>query len=127
MSDQQSASSWAGIVNPQGSSCRPACLSRHQYVKLVRDQTVATWLTCHRRTSERFGGVSARINIDNAKCAIIRACLHEPMVRRVYAAYAEGRGFRLSSCSPSEWLGLNGCGARRHASVARARRTPAPH
>lgn len=35
--------------------------------------------------------------------------------------------FRLCSCSPRQWLDLNGYGARRRASVARARRTPAPH
>ena len=29
------------------------CFSRHQYVELVRDQTVATWLGCHRRGNLR--------------------------------------------------------------------------
>jgi len=28
------------------------CYSRHQYAELVRDQTVATWLSCHRRAFE---------------------------------------------------------------------------
>ena len=35
--------------------------SRHQYVEFVRDQTVATWLGCHRRAFETFGGVPSRI------------------------------------------------------------------
>lgn len=39
--------------------------SRHQYVEFVRDQTVATWLGCHRRAFEAFGGVPARVIIDN--------------------------------------------------------------
>lgn len=32
------------------------CWSRHQYVELVFDQTVETWLACHRRAFEWFGG-----------------------------------------------------------------------
>src|SRR6266849_2412312 len=52
--------------------------SRHQYAEFVRDQTVATWLGCHRRAFEWFGGTVARVTIDNAKCAITRACVYEP-------------------------------------------------
>ncbi len=37
--------------------------SRHQYVELVRDQKVATWLGCHRRAFEWFHGVPARVII----------------------------------------------------------------
>ena len=43
--------------------------SRHTYAELVVDQTVPTWLACHRRAFEFFGGVPARVVIDNAKCA----------------------------------------------------------
>jgi transposase len=78
------------------------CFSRHQYAELVRDQTVATWLACHRRAFEWFGGVPARIIIDNAKCAIVRACWHEPVVQRAYAACAEGYGFRIAACPPRD-------------------------
>lgn len=78
------------------------CFSRHQYAELVRDQSVATWLACHRRAFEWFGGVPARIIIDNAKCAIVRACLHEPVVQRAYAGCAEGYGFRISPCPPRD-------------------------
>lgn len=52
--------------------------SRHQYAECVRDQTVATWLGCHRRAFEWFGGVVERVTIDNAKCANTRACVYEP-------------------------------------------------
>ena len=41
--------------------------SRHQYVEFVWDQTVATWLGCHRRAFEWFGAVPARLIIDNPK------------------------------------------------------------
>jgi transposase len=31
--------------------------SRHQYAEVVRDQSVATWLACHRHAFEWFNGV----------------------------------------------------------------------
>lgn len=78
------------------------CFSRHMYVELVRDQTVETWLGCHRRAFEFFGGVPGKIIIDNAKCAIIKACRFEPTVQRAYAEYAQGYSFVISACPPRE-------------------------
>jgi transposase len=78
------------------------CHSRHQYAELIRHQDVETWLACHRRAFEWFGGVPQRIIIDNAKCAIVRACRRDPQVQRAYAEYAEGYGFRIDPCPPRE-------------------------
>ncbi len=76
--------------------------SRHQYVEFVWDQTVATWLGCHRRAFEWFGAVPARLIIDNAKCAITRACAKDPLVQRAYADCAEGYGFKIDACPPHD-------------------------
>lgn len=76
--------------------------SRHQYAELVPDQTIETWLACHRRAFEWFGGVPGRVIIDNPKCAITRACNTDPVVQRAYAQYAEGYGFRISPCPPRD-------------------------
>ena len=78
------------------------CWSRHQYVEFIWDQTVATWLGCHRRAFEWFGAVPERLIIDNPKCAITRACIHDPMVNRAYAECAEGYGFRIDPCPPAD-------------------------
>ena len=78
------------------------CWSRHQYAELVLDQSVATWLGCHRRAFEWFGGVPARVIIDNPKCAITRACHTDPTVQRAYAECAEGYGFKISPCPPRD-------------------------
>lgn len=78
------------------------CFSRHQYIEFVFDQTVATWLGCHRRAFEWFGRVPARLIIDNPKCAITRACTHDPIVQRSYAECAEGYGFRIEACPPAD-------------------------
>ena len=72
--------------------------SRHAYAEVVTDQKVATWLGCHRRAFEWFNGVPGRLTIDNPKCAITRACYHDPQVQRAYAECAEGYGFKIEPC-----------------------------
>ena len=78
------------------------CFSRHQYVEFVWDQTVATWLGCHRRAFEWFAAVPARVIIDNPKCAITKACARDPLVQRAYAECAEGYGFKIDPCPPAD-------------------------
>lgn len=78
------------------------CWSRHQYAEFVHDQSSATWLACHRRAFEWFGGVPGRLIIDNAKCAITKACIYDPEVQRAYAECAEGYGFRIDPCPPHD-------------------------
>ncbi len=96
------------LMHPQGKPRRTwafvmtLCHSRHQYVEFVWDQSSATWLGCHRRAFEWFCGVPARVIIDNAKCAIIKACTHDPLVQRAYAECAEGYGFKIDACPPHD-------------------------
>lgn len=78
------------------------CHSRHQYVEFVWDQSSATWLGCHRRAFQWFHGVTERVIIDNAKCAIITACRHDPLVQRAYAECAEGWDFKIDACPPKD-------------------------
>ncbi|MBP6773593.1 MAG: transposase [Gemmatimonadaceae bacterium] len=68
--------------------------SRHQYAELVFDQSVTTWLRCHRHAFERFQGVPARLVVDNAKCAVVKAIFHDPVIQRAYRDCAE----QYSSC-----------------------------
>jgi transposase len=76
--------------------------SRHMYAEVVLHQDVETWLGCHRRAFEWFGGVPKKIILDNAKCAITKACYYDPSVQRAYAEYAEGYGFIISPCPPRD-------------------------
>lgn len=78
------------------------CHSRHQYAEIVRHQDVETWLGCHARAFQWFGGVVGRVILDNPKCAITRACYRDPEVQRAYAELAEGYGFKVSPCPPRE-------------------------
>ncbi len=72
--------------------------SRHQYAEMVRNQTVATWLACHRHAFEFWNGVPAKVRIDNPKCAITRACYYEPEVQRSYGDLALGYSFVIDPC-----------------------------
>ena len=74
------------------------CHSRHQYAELVWDQTVETWLRCHRNAFEFFVGVVGKVVIDNPKCAITRACYYDPEVQRSYGELARGYGFIIGPC-----------------------------
>jgi transposase len=74
--------------------------SRHQYATLVFDQSVQTWLRCHREAFEFFGGVPERIVIDNLKAAIVRAVWHDPVVQRSYREFAEHYAFLIAPCRP---------------------------
>lgn len=96
------------LIHPDGQPHRTwafvmtLAYSRHQYVEFVWDQTVATWLGCHRRAFEWFSAVPTRVIIDNAKCAITRACAKDPQVQRAYAECAEGYGFKIDACPPHD-------------------------
>ena len=74
--------------------------SRHMYAEIVLRQDIETWLGCHRRAFEWFNGVPGKVIIDNAKCAITKACYHDPVVQRAYAECAQGYGFIISACPP---------------------------
>ena len=72
------------------------------YAEIVLQQDIETWLGCHRRAFNFFNGVSKKIIIDNAKCAITKACYYDPVVQRSYAEFAEGYGFIISACPPHD-------------------------
>lgn len=91
-----------GVIRRTWAFVMTLCFSRHQYVEFVWDQTVATWLGCHRRAFEWFGAVPERLIIDNPKCAITKACNTDPLVQRAYAECAEGYRFKIDPCPPRD-------------------------
>jgi transposase len=74
--------------------------SRHQYLELVFDQTIPTWIGCHRRAFESFGGVVREVVIDNLKAAILKAALDDPEASRAYTRMARHYGFLIHPCRP---------------------------
>ena len=74
--------------------------SRHSYEQAVWRQDVATFITCHERAFEFFGGVTQIVRLDNLKAGVARACLYDPEINKVYAAYARHAGFTPLACKP---------------------------
>ena len=80
--------------------------SRHIYAEFIRDQSVATWLACHRRAFEWFNGVPKRVVIDNPKCAIT-GLLSRSQVQRAYGECAEGTFYCPMSVRDPQKKGRN--------------------
>lgn len=76
------------------------CHSRHMYAELVWDQTVETWLKCHKNAFLFFGGVPERVILDNLKAAILKACQDDPIVQKSYEDAARAWGFQIDPCKP---------------------------
>lgn len=72
--------------------------SRHQYVEFVFDQKIATWIGCHIRAFESFGGVPQEVVVDNLKAAVIRASLDDPVLSEPYRKMAHHYGFLVHPC-----------------------------
>lgn len=75
--------------------------SRHQYIEFVFDQRIETFLGCHERAFQWFGGVPERIVIDNLKAGVITADLHDPVLCEPYRRLAQHYGFVISPNRPA--------------------------
>lgn len=72
--------------------------SRYMYVQIVFDQTVKTFIDCHKNAFKYFGGVPETVKIDNLKAGILEADFYEPVVQKDYAAFAAHYGFWAQPC-----------------------------
>ena len=69
--------------------------SRHRFVRFVERQDSATWLDCHVRAFEFFGGVPATVLLDNLKAGVVRPDLYDPTLHRAYAECERHYGFTV--------------------------------
>lgn len=63
------------------------------YAQATWTETLPDWIDCHVQALAAFGGAPALFVPDNAKVAVIKACLYDPQVNRSYAemaAYYDG-------------------------------------
>jgi flavin reductase (DIM6/NTAB) family NADH-FMN oxidoreductase RutF len=56
---------------------------------------VETWIDCHRRAFEFFGGVVKTIVIDNLKAGVTKADIYDPRLNRAYADCERHYGFTV--------------------------------
>ncbi|MEM6264689.1 MAG: IS21 family transposase [Bacteroidota bacterium] len=72
--------------------------SRYSYEEVVRDQRVATFIRCHRNAFEYFGGVPARVKLDNLKAGVIAPSFYEPVLQQQYAEFLAHYGCAATPC-----------------------------
>jgi len=69
------------------------CHSRHGYEEAAWDQKLETFLKLHEHAFRDLEGVPRVVRHDNLKAAVVRACLYDPDVHEIYAAFAQHWGF----------------------------------
>jgi transposase len=75
------------------------CYSRMMYVEFTVSQTMEHFLACHQNAFRAFGGIPARIMVDNLKSAVLKRTLGEaPVFNPKYAEFAAYHGFSVSAC-----------------------------
>ncbi|MBF0155431.1 MAG: IS21 family transposase [Magnetococcales bacterium] len=76
------------------------CHSRMMYLEFTPSQTMEHFLACHRNAFDFFGGVPARIMVDNLKSAVLsHERGHEPILNSKYSDFASYHGFQVSPCN----------------------------
>lgn len=74
--------------------------SRHTYVEFVFDQTIPTWINCHRNAFQFFGGCPKEVVVDNLKAAVIQHALEDSTLSEPYRKMARHYGFLIHPCRP---------------------------
>jgi transposase len=74
--------------------------SNFTYVEATWTQTLGDWVGAHTRALAAIGGVPRLIVPDNAKVAVIKACLYEPHINRTYAEMAAHYGTAVLPTRP---------------------------
>ncbi len=71
--------------------------SRHQYVHLTHSQKLTDFIEGLEDAWEFFGGIAARVVLDNLKDAVLKADRYDPVFQRTFDEYAKHRGFVIDS------------------------------
>jgi hypothetical protein len=71
--------------------------SRHQYVHVTPSQKFPDLIEGLEDAWEYFGGVTARVVIDNLRAAVTKADRYDPIFQRTFEEYARHRGFVIDA------------------------------
>lgn len=74
--------------------------SRHQYVHVTHSQTLPDLIEGLEDAFAFFGGVAARVVLDNLKAVVTKADRYDPTFQRTFAEYARHRGFVIDAAVP---------------------------
>ena len=74
--------------------------SRQMYVEFTVSQTMEHFLACHEHAFAAFGGVPAKIMVDNLKSAVLqRLAGAAPVFNPRYLDFARHHGFAIEACN----------------------------
>ncbi len=77
------------------------CYSRRMYLEFTVAQTAEFFLACHEHAFAAFGGVPAKVMVDNLRSAVLKhlaGCA--PVFNPRYADFARHWGFQIAACNP---------------------------
>ena len=69
--------------------------SRYRYVEFVFTQDQITWAQIHINAFQFFGGVPARIILDNLKAGVIKPDIYDPTLNETYSELSRFYGFAI--------------------------------
>jgi len=72
--------------------------SRHMFVQFVYKQDQQSFVASHVDMFEYFGGVTAKLIIDNLKAGVIKPDLYQPEINRIYQEMAEHYRTFIDTC-----------------------------
>jgi len=67
--------------------------SRHRFVRFIFRQDVKSWIDCHIRAFEFFGGIPASVVLDNLRAGVVKADIYDPTLNRAYGELERHYGF----------------------------------
>jgi len=72
----------------------------HSYEEPMWRQDKVSFMRAHENAFLDFGGVPRIVRLDNLKAGVARACLYDPDIAELYAAFAKHWGFVPLPCRP---------------------------
>jgi transposase len=72
----------------------------HSYEEPMWRQDKVSFMRAHENAFLDFGGVPRVVRLDNLKAGVARACLYDPDIAELYAAFARHWGFIPLPCRP---------------------------
>jgi len=76
------------------------CYSRRMYLEFTVSQTMEYFLACHEHAFQAFGGVPARIVVDNLKSAVLSRLIGSaPVFNPKYEDFSHHWGFEVTACN----------------------------
>lgn len=72
----------------------------HSYEEPLWRQDKVSFIRAHENAFLDFGGVPRVVRLDNLKAGVARACLYDPDISELYAAFARHWGFVPLPCRP---------------------------